>query len=91
MILSRKENTPSTSEKRKKAQDGYVRIYKCVKQFYISIFECAFTVQEKIISQIKSMLDSFNSYTKKLRATNKDLQTYIDHCHRESERFTAYL
>ena len=46
--------------------------------------------QEKIISHIKEMLESFNSETKELCATNRDLQTYIDCCHQESERHALY-
>ena len=36
------------------------------------------------------MLEQFNSDKKELIATNRDLQTYIDGCHKESERCAAY-
>ena len=36
------------------------------------------------------MLDSFKYKTKELHATQRDLQTYIDSCHKESERRAAY-
>ena len=37
------------------------------------------------------MLESFNYETNELRETNQDLKTYIESCHKESERCAAYL
>ena len=36
------------------------------------------------------MFESFNYETNELCATNQYLQTYIDRCHKESERRAAY-
>ena len=34
------KNTSSTSEKKGKSRDGYVRMYECGKHFFYSIYEC---------------------------------------------------
>ena len=39
-------------------------------------------------SQIKETLESFNSETMELRATNQDMQTYIDSCNKEHAVYT---
>ena len=44
-------------------------------------WECA--TQNTTISQIKEILESFNSDTNKLCATNRDMQTYIGSCKKE--------
>ena len=39
--------------------------------------------------QIKETLESFNYETNELRATNPDMQTYIDSCKKERAEYTG--
>ena len=81
-----KENTSNTSKKKENTQGGYVCIYEYEK-ICISTFERACTAQETTNSKIKQMLESLNSETKKLRATNQDLRTYIHSAKKESAAY----
>ena len=85
------ENTSSKSKNKEKARDGYVSTYECGKIFFTSTFERACTAQETPIRNIKEMLVSLNNETKELCVTNQDLRTYIDSCHKGSERRSEYL
>ena len=62
------KNTESTSEKKEKAWDGYFNIYECSKLFCTSTLERVCEAQETVTSQIKEILESFNSKTKELIA-----------------------
>ena len=86
-----KEKTLSMYEKKETERDSYVHIYECDKQLCTLTFKCICVTQEMTISQITEMLESFNYETKELRATNQDLNNYIDSFHKESERSAEYL
>ena len=67
-----------TSEKKKKAQVGYVSINECGKNICISTLKHACAAQEMTISQLESMLKSFNSERKELCVTKRYLRPYKD-------------
>ena len=85
-----KEKTLSMSEKKEKARDGCVCIYQCSKQLCTSTSKRACAAQKMTTIYIKEMLESLNYETKELCATNRDLWTYIDSCHKEPERHATY-
>ena len=51
-----KEKTSSTSKKKEKARDGYVRMYECRKQFLHSTYECACTEKAMYINIMEELL-----------------------------------
>ena len=81
--INGEENTSRMPKKKKKSRDGYFIIYECRKHLLHSTYEHACTAQEKTISHIKEMVESFNFKTKEIRSTNREMQTYIDCCKKE--------
>ena len=55
------------------------------------MYERVCSEQETNTSKIKETVDTFNYYINELRSTNRDMQTYIDSCKKESERRAAYM
>ena len=79
------KNNSSTSEKKEKVHDGYVRMYKCGKNLLHSTYERACAAYETTISQMKEIVEILNSEIKQVHSTNQGMQNYIDICHKESE------
>ena len=79
-----KYNTLGTSEKEEKAHDGYICIYEYVKHLLYSVYKCAWSAQYTTFSQIKNIVDTFNSEINEFLSTNRDIQTYIIICKKES-------
>ena len=55
-----KEKTSSTQEKKKKARDGYVRMYECRKYLFHSMYQRECTAQETTIHKTKEIVDMYN-------------------------------
>ena len=54
------------------------------------MYEHVCSEQETNTRKIKETVDTFNYDINELRSTNRDMQTYIDSCKKESEKFAAY-
>ena len=83
--INSKEKTLSTSEKKENSHDGYVCMYECGKQLLYSMYERARTAQETNIRIMNNTVDIYNYEIKKICSTNRNMQTYIDICKKESE------
>ena len=55
-----------------------------------STYEHAWSAKDMTTSQINKTLKSFISETKELRATNQDMQTYIDRCNKERAAYKEH-
>ena len=51
-----KENTSSTSEKKEKSFDGYVRMYECSKKLLHSMYERACTATSMFIRNMEYLV-----------------------------------
>ena len=91
MILRAKKRLQALLKRKKKALDGYVHMYEYGKDLLYSTYECACTAHETTFSQIKDMVEIFNSEIKYIHSTNQDMKTYIDSCNKEPEKCELYL
>ena len=66
-------------------------MYECGKNFFHSIYEYACAAHAMTISQMKDIVEILNCEIKEIRSTNRDMQNYIDSCHKEPEKRAAYL
>ena len=85
-----KVNILSTIEKKEKVDDGYVHIYEYGKHLFHSMSERSCTLQETTIINMKDIMEIYNYDIKEIRSTNRDMKSYIDNCHKESERRASY-
>ena len=88
--INSKEKTPIMSEKKENNVLVMFRIYECGKYVLYSNYERACVEKYRTISKMKEIVDIFYSEIKEIRPTSRDMQNYIDICHKEPEMCVEY-
>ena len=65
-------------------------MYEYGKNLSHSTYECLCVAHETTISHMKEIAEIFNSEINEIHSTNRDIQNYIDSCHKYSEIRAEY-
>ena len=76
--------------KKEKSCDGYVRMYEYSKHLFRSTYEHMRAAQEMTISNIKYIVEMFNSDIEDICSINRGMREHIDSFHKYLERRAAY-